>query len=294
MFDVRGDLEKSCNEINARLAELLKNDDPHFATIYEACNYSISVGGKRIRPYLVMKFCEMAEGNRKAALDFASALEMVHTYSLIHDDLPCMDNDDMRRGKPTNHIVYGEATATLAGDALLTYAFQVAAEADGGAENKNRAVTELAKNAGMKGMIGGQMLDMQGEKEPLTYDDYVLMNACKTGCLIIAAGKLGLISAGVADDAEMMKAAETYCACIGRAFQITDDILDVTSSVEELGKPIGSDAENGKTTVLSYMTLDEAKELASKLTQEAVLAIEKYPGSLPLVALANYLLNRKS
>lgn len=294
MLDIKSDLAHCCEEVNSRLEALLKNDDARFKTIFDSVNYSVSCGGKRIRPYLVMKFCELAKGSREAAIDLACALEMVHTYSLIHDDLPCMDNDDMRRGKPTNHIVFGEATATLAGDALLTYAFEVIANANADALVRIRAVKALSENAGMYGMIGGQILDMQGEKEPLGYEDYVTMNACKTGCLINAAAKLGLISASVEDESELMKDALIYSSRIGRAFQVTDDILDVTSSVEELGKPIGSDAENGKTTVLSYMSIDEARALAARLTDEAVSAIEKYEGSEKLCVLANYLLTRKS
>ena len=247
-----------------------------YADLYDAMQYSLMAGGKRIRPVLTLETCRMCGGNVEAALPFACAVEMVHTYSLIHDDLPCMDDDDLRRGKPTNHKVYGEATAVLAGDALLTAAFEMMAEHRAGlsAERVLEAMDCLSHAAGAAGMIGGQMLDMEGEKRPLSLEELKLMQSLKTGALISAAAELGCILAGGSDT--QRQAVHTYAQCIGRAFQVRDDMLDVTSTDEVLGKPIGSDAENGKTTFVTALGLEGCAALVDELTQQAVQALSVF------------------
>ena len=289
------DVMRSYNEtVNAFLYGLLDMTDKDYPVIFDAVNYSVKNGGKRIRPFLVLKFAELCGAQKfsKTALYFASALECVHTYSLIHDDLPCMDDDDLRRGKPTNHKVFGDANATLAGDALNTLAFEIIADSDAAPELKVKAVKALSHDAGMFGMVGGQVMDLIGEDRKLDKREYEKMNELKTGALIRCAAKLGLISAGCTDE-EMFENADIYAACIGRAFQIRDDILDVTADEAVFGKPVGSDAENGKTTVLSFMPLDEAQKLASELTEKAKNALLKYgEKSKDLLDLADYLLNR--
>ena len=289
------DVMRTYNEtVNGFLYGLLDITDKDYPVIFDAINYSVKNGGKRIRPFLVLKFAELAgaEPFSKTALYFASALECIHTYSLIHDDLPCMDNDDLRRGKPTNHKVFGDANATLAGDALNTYAFEIIADSDAAPEYKVQAIKALSHLAGLFGMVGGQVMDLIGEDKKLDKREYEKMNGLKTGALIRCAAKLGLIAAGCADK-ETYEHADIYTACIGRAFQIRDDILDVTADEAVFGKPVGSDAENGKTTVLSFMSLDEAQNLAAELTEQAKAAIKKYGDlSKDLVELADYLLER--
>ncbi|MBQ7699113.1 MAG: polyprenyl synthetase family protein [Clostridia bacterium] len=289
------DLKAYNTVINGELDSLLSGKDDDLNLIADSMRYSVQNGGKRIRPYLVLKFSELGglDSFNKGALAFACALEMIHTYSLIHDDLPCMDNDDLRRGKPTNHKVFGEATATLAGDALLTLAFEVVSAAETTDKAKIKAVNALSELAGWKGMVGGQIMDLEGEKRKLTDREFTKMNALKTGALLRCTARLGL-AAAVCDDEQTCKDADEYCACIGRAFQIRDDILDVTANQAELGKPVGSDAKNGKTTVLSYMSLDKAQALAAELTEKAAAAIEKYGKTgKELSEFAVFLLNRR-
>lgn len=287
---------KSYNSVvNEYLYGLLSGYDGDYPVITESMAYSVKNGGKRIRPFLTLKFSEFGglQPFDKGALSFAAALEMIHTFSLIHDDLPCMDNDDLRRGKPTNHVVYGEALALLAGDALSLIAFEIIADAETDDKAKVNAVKALSELAGYKGMVGGQVMDMQGETRKLDFREYTKMNALKTGALLRSTAKLGLAAAGCYDD-QKCRDADEYCACIGRAFQIRDDILDVISSEEELGKPIGSDEKNGKTTVLSYMSLDDAQKLAAQLTEQGINAVKKYGKvSDDLCELAEYLLNRR-
>ena len=207
-------------------------DSARYADLTEAMEYSLLAGGKRIRPVLTLECCRLCGGDPEAALNFACGVEMIHTYSLIHDDLPAMDDDDLRRGRPTNHKVYGEATAILAGDGLLTAAFQALAGAKLPAERVVEAVACLAKEAGPEGMVGGQALDMAGEGRALTRKELELLQSLKTGALISAAAELGCIAAG--GTAEQRAAVRTYAQCLGRAFQIQDDILDVTGTAEEL------------------------------------------------------------
>ncbi len=257
----------------------------------EAMSYSLFSGGKRIRPYLTYLFCRMFGGEEEKALPLACALEMVHTYSLIHDDLPSVDNDDMRRGRPTNHKVYGEAGALFAGDALLTQAFGLLA-AHFSNDQLAMAVTVLADGAGALGMLGGQMLDIEAEKRSLTYDELVLLQRMKTGALIRTAVRFGLLAADVTDES-ILQDADAYACDIGLAFQIVDDVLDRYGDVTLLGKSIGSDAVAGKTTFLSFFSREEAMEHATALTNRAIDRISCYAHADEAVALAQYLLKRE-
>ncbi len=261
--------------------------------LYEAMQYSINCGGKRIRPFLVIEFCRMLGGSDTAALPYAAALEMIHTFSLIHDDLPCMDNDDIRRGKPTNHKVYGEATALLAGDAMIFSAFECAL-INGEVSESNRlaAIKELALAAGASGMCEGQMLDIEGESRALEFDELLTLHSHKTGALLRAAARLGAIAASV--DEDTVNACGIFGEKIGLAFQIIDDYLDRYGSTEELGKPCGSDIKNEKTTFLSFMDADKALEYAKNVTTDACDAISGFKNSDVLIELAQYLLSRKN
>ncbi len=265
---------------------------PSDMTVREAMEYSLTAGGKRIRPYLMLEFCRICGGDVQATLPLAAALEMIHTYSLIHDDLPCMDNDDYRRGKLTNHKVYGEAMATLAGDGLLTEAFRVALTAPLPAQRTVACTAELAKAAGLFGMLGGQSIDVESEKKPhrLTIDEMREMYAMKTGALIRAACVIGAIAAG-AGEWELAGAAE-YGSKLGIAFQIVDDILDVTGDFAALGKEIGSDARNEKATFATVMSLEEARKEAALHTSEAVFVAWSFDRGKNLAQLATAMLDR--
>ena len=268
-------------------------EDEDLQALLNSERYSLFAGGKRIRPFLTMEFCRLFGGEDEAALPFACAVEMIHTYSLIHDDLPCMDDDEMRRGKPTNHRVFGEATALLAGDALLTGAFEAAASnTAAGAEISAKAVAYLANCAGRYGMIGGQIMDLAGEERKLSLDELLKLHSLKTGALINAACVLGALAAGVSFTDPCMNDVVTYAESIGLAFQIVDDILDRTGDSKLLGKNVGSDESNQKTTLLSFYTVEEARFYAEKLTRDAVLALKKYPDSDALCSLAEWLASR--
>lgn len=245
------------------------------ADLEEAMEYSLLAGGKRIRPILTLETCRLCGGDVRAALPFACGVEMVHTYSLIHDDLPAMDDDDLRRGRPTNHIVYGEASAILAGDALLTAAFQQLARAELPAERVVEAVGCLARAAGSAGMVGGQALDMAGEGRALSREELELLQSLKTGALISAAAELGCIAAG--GTAEQRARVRTYAQALGRAFQVRDDMLDIISSQAELGKPIGSDQANEKSTFVTALGLEGCAALVEELTRQAVAAMDGFP-----------------
>lgn len=260
-------------------------------TLYRAMEYGVMGGGKRIRPFLTLEFCRMLGGSDTAALSYAAAIEMIHNFSLIHDDMPCMDNDALRRGRPTVHKVFGEAQALLAGDALIFAAFDCALSGTADADAQNRAVRELASAAGADGMCEGQMIDMESDGAAIPFARLLELHAHKTGALIRASAKLGVIAAG--GDAAAMRAADTYGKGIGLAFQIVDDVLDVYGSTEALGKTVGSDAKNEKATFLSFMSADEAMRYAARVTEEAIDAVSAYPTSDTLTALANWLLQRK-
>lgn len=259
----------------------------------QAMKYSLLSGGKRIRPILLLEFYALCGGKGDSALNFAAALEMIHTYSLIHDDLPCMDNDDMRRGRPSCHKAFGEDTALLAGDALLTLAFKTAAETDDiPADRVLKAIAVLAENAGISGMVGGQVEDLAFEKSGATIEQLRGMYLKKTSCLLSAGAVCGSILAGA--DEEKLKYAAEYAEKLGLAFQIIDDILDCTSDEKTLGKPIGSDEKNGKTTYVTLLGIDGAKAEAERLSNEALAALCKIKGdNAALRELTADLLDRK-
>ena len=257
----------------------------------KAQDYSLMAGGKRIRPALVLEVCAMLGGNADDALPLACAIEMIHTYSLIHDDLPCMDNDDLRRGKPTSHKVFGEATAILAGDGLLTDAFLLAAS-HRQADVAQSAVRVLAQAAGSMGMVGGQIMDLEGEQRQLSREELLQLHAQKTGALMIAAVQLGAIAAGEREGSPVWEALTSYARCIGLAFQVVDDILDVTADAALLGKSKGKDRAVNKTTFLTYDTVDEARAYATRLTDEAIAAVAAIDRQGCLRALADYLADR--
>lgn len=230
----------------------------------DAMRYSLLAGGKRIRPLLVLEFCRISGGDVEAAMPVACAIEMLHTYSLIHDDLPCMDNDELRRGKPTNHVVYGECTATLAGDALQAEAFGAILRSGLSPERRARCAEILADAVGLDGMCGGQYLDMAWEGRILTAQELNEINGRKTGALLVAACQMGVAAAGGGE--LMLSAAGHFGAAIGAAFQIRDDMLDVLSTDEELGKPVGSDRQENKNTYMALMGKDGCEKTIEKLT----------------------------
>ncbi|OUQ59307.1 geranyl transferase [Flavonifractor sp. An112] len=241
--------------------------------LYDAMYYSLLAGGKRIRPVLLLESCRLCGGDPEKALPFAGAIEMIHTYSLIHDDLPCMDDDDLRRGRPTNHKVYGEATAVLAGDALLTAAFEWMLDPSVTLppERVLEAAGILARAAGAQGMVGGQVLDMAGEGHAMGLAEVEELQRLKTGALIRAAAEMGCVLAGGSE--EQRKAVCRYAERIGLAFQIQDDILDVVGDEATLGKPVGSDAKSEKNTFVTLKGVEECRHLVEKLTEEAVEAL---------------------
>ena len=263
------------------------------ADLYEAMRYSLLSGGKRVRATLTLETCKMLGGEVEAALPFACAVEMIHTYSLIHDDLPCMDDDDMRRGKPTCHKVYGEAIATLAGDGLLTDAFSVCAmNPYVSGDCAATAVALLSGAAGSFGMVKGQTTDLYGESHELSLEDLVELHMGKTGAMICVAVQLGCLAAGYAPNSEVTEKLTMFARNIGLVFQVVDDILDVTSTSEVLGKNIGSDENKNKTTFMRFFTVDEAKDYSSRLTEEAISYLDGIENSETLVSLALHLCER--
>ena len=295
MTELKKRLADNADLIAKTLPVYLETTDSDLSLLYDSMRYSALAEGKRIRPFLVMEFCRMFGGKEKAALPFACAIECVHASSLIHDDMPCMDNDDLRRGKPTNHIVFGEDIALLAGDALITRGYEIAARnTEVAPEIALAATAMLLKNAGAYGMMGGQQIDLWGEKNKVDFPLLLKMHAKKTGALIRTSALLGGFAAGIAteDDSRMQDAA-LYAENIGLAFQVIDDILDATSDNETLGKPVHSDVKQEKTTFLSEMSIEDAFAYAKEKTENAIRAIEKYENNEILVNLAKYLLERK-
>ena len=288
--------ERDLAAINAFLdGHLLPGDDGD-GVVRAAMRYSVAGGGKRIRPALVLACCRLCGGDVNDAIDAACALELIHTYSLIHDDLPCMDDDDLRRGKPACHKRYGESFALLAGDALLTEAFHLVSTAplaQKKPETALRVIAILSAEAGERGMIGGQVLDLRSEGQAIAIDRLRTMDEKKTGALMRAACTIGGVIAG-ADDLQLA-ALTRYAEDVGQAFQILDDILDVTSDEATLGKPIGSDAESEKSTYVSLLGLDGAKNEAAALTKRAIDALAPFGEKASfLVQLAQSLLTRSA
>ncbi|MCX5759221.1 MAG: polyprenyl synthetase family protein [Candidatus Hydrogenedentes bacterium] len=257
----------------------------------EAVQYSLFAGGKRLRPALAFGACEMICGDDAPALPAACALEMIHTYSLIHDDLPAMDNDDLRRGRPTLHKMAGEAMAILAGDTLLTMAFHVVACDAGSNPAVVQVIAEIAEAAGAWGMAGGQVLDMAHEGHRVDLDALRRTHAAKTGALICVAVRAGALLAGAKGEA--MESLTHYGEAIGLAFQIADDILDVTGSEAAIGKPVGSDAANEKATYPALVGLEQSRKLADEAVQQALHALSEFgPEAGPFRALAGFIVNR--
>ena len=286
-------LDECVGLVTPELEKIYPETEGIASVLYEAERYSLLSGGKRVRAAIVLESCRLLGGKLEAALPFASAVEMVHTYSLIHDDLPCMDNDDLRRGKPTNHKVYGEAYATLAGDGLLTDAFAVCAmNPHVTGDCAAAAVALLAGAAGSWGMIKGQVMDIYGESHTLSEKELVELHMGKTGAMICVSAQLGALAAGYAPNSQETERLTAFAQMIGLAFQVVDDILDVTSTNEELGKSIGSDKEKNKTTFMSFLTVEEAREYAARLTRDAIAQIEDMEGSERLVSLAGFLCDR--
>ncbi len=278
----------------AALVEISAGEDDDYGLVLDAQRYSLLDGGKRVRPFLVNECCALLGGDRKRSMPLACAVEMIHTYSLIHDDLPCMDDDDFRRGKPSNHKEFGYANALLAGDALLTKAFFVVANADGlSAEERIEAVRFISEAAGDGGMIGGQIIDLAGETETLDFETLLKLHSHKTGALIECSVRLGCLAAGHGAHSQKTQMLCEYARNVGLAFQVIDDVLDFVSSKEELGKSVGSDATHNKTTFLTFYSVDEARAFAAELTQRAISAISELEGSELLTDFACYLLERQ-
>lgn len=280
--------------INSALEKVLSDCGDNIVS--EAMRYSVRNGGKRLRPILTLEFCRICGGKVEDALPFACAVEMIHTYSLIHDDLPCMDDDNMRRGKPSCHVQFGESFALLAGDGLLTFAFSSVLSSEFAKKYPERTIEALkilANCAGNDGMIGGQTIDLQSEGKEIDSDTLEKMDRLKTGALIKASSLMGVIVAGGND--EQMKAAEEFSLYLGQAFQVVDDILDVVGDEQSLGKPIGSDAESEKSTYVSLLGLEMSQIYAKKLTDNALSRLELFgEESEYLRTLSSKLLSRRN
>lgn len=259
--------------------------------LFEAMEYSLLAGGKRLRPIFAFDFCRMCGKPWENAAPFAAAIEMIHTYSLIHDDLPCMDNDDFRRGRPTNHKVYGEGLAVLAGDALLTDAFAVASTAKlPNPEDIAFAIGVLSESAGSLGMVGGQVLDIMSEHRECTEQEVLDIQSRKTGGLINAACVLGTIAGGGNED--QLRAASQFAGALGLAFQIRDDMLDVIGTQEEMGKGVGTDET--KNTFVRIYGIEKCEELVNRYTDIAIAALDVFPDNTFMVNLAKQLTSRRN
>ena len=273
-------------KVNQKLEEYMDIRYPE--SIFNSMKYTVTLPGKRLRPVMCLEACRIFGGNIEDAMPIACAIEMLHAQSLIHDDLPCMDNDDFRRGKPSNHKVFGEAIAVLAGDGLLTAAFSQIANADLSANVRIHAVQILSACAGELGMVGGQVLDMESEKRQCTAEEVIAIQSRKTGALIRAACMLGVVAADGSD--EQLRAAADFAAHLGLAFQIRDDVLDVIGNASELGKAVGVDLN--KNTFIQLYGLDECQELIKKHTDEALNALSVLEDTAYMYQLASELTNR--
>lgn len=279
--------------INNALENSIAEKDCLYGRIFESMRYSLNAGGKRIRPMLVLEFARIFGVSEDDAMPFAVALEMIHTYSLIHDDLPCMDDDDLRRGRPTNHKKFGEAIAVLAGDALLNRAFEhILLNSKLSSDTTLEAMKTLACASGAEGMIGGQVIDMEGENRNLSISEIELLQNMKTGALIKTAAVMGCILGGASE--ENISYAMEYADKIGLAFQIRDDILNVEGDVNVIGKDVGNDAESGKSTFVKLLGIEKCKERVELLTKDAEYVAKKLPDSEFLIWLAYKLLAREN
>ena len=290
MTDFKAALDAYVSKIDAALERYLSPEDNPQKNIYAAMAYSVFAGGKRLRPVLLLEACRMCGGDEDSAMPFACAMEMIHTYSLIHDDLPAMDNDDLRRGRPTSHIKFGEATAILAGDSLLNKAFETMAQSK--SEHALKAISIIADSSGTEGMIGGQIVDMESEGKQIDIDTLRYMHSLKTGAIIRSSCTAGAVLGG--GDEAAVKAMDEFATNLGIAFQIQDDILDVTGSEEELGKPIGSDKVQGKSTYVSLLGLEKSAKMAAEYSAKAKAALAPFGKKAEfLLALTDYLTDRK-
>ena len=280
--------------VEERLSFELERTPSLNRTLFDAMEYSLLSGGKRLRPILLMAAADAIDGSGEKFLTTAAAIEMIHTYSLIHDDLPAMDDDDYRRGKLTNHKVFGEATAILAGDALLTLAFEVMLRQDGvAASTMLRVVNEFARAAGAAGMVGGQAIDLQSEGKTITLEELRRMHMGKTGALFRASVRSGAILAGATED--QLAALTSYAEQFGLAFQITDDVLDFVGDDQTLGKPTGSDARNQKSTYVTLTSIDSARSLAEQAIDSAVESLSAFGTEAEFLReLVRYLISRNN
>jgi geranylgeranyl diphosphate synthase type II len=296
-LDLKGYLRERAVLVDAALDRWLPGEDILPPRLHQAMRYSVFAGGKRLRPILIIAACEAVGGPPERALPAACAVEMIHTYSLIHDDLPAMDDDDLRRGRPTNHKVFGEANAILAGDALLTEAFRLLADAEA---NRGvdpavslRVIEAIARCAGSQGMVGGQVVDMESEGNPVDFATLQYIHTRKTGALILASIQAGAWLGGGND--EQVAALTRYGETAGLAFQVADDILDIIGDQRKLGKDVGSDQARGKATYPALLGLSEARRRASELRDLAIAALEPLGTSAePLRAIARYIVERTS
>lgn len=285
-----------CNEYKAFIEEYLEDyirqfDNEPQKILFDAMNYSLQAGGKRLRPIFVFEFCRLCGGDWKKAAPFAAAMEMIHTYSLIHDDLPCMDNDDFRRGRPTNHKIFGEGMAVLAGDALLTDAFAMAASMElPNPADMSLAISVLAGNAGSLGMVGGQVLDILSEERVCTEQEVIDIQSRKTGALINSSCVLGAIAAGAGE--EQIKSAAGFAGLLGLAFQIRDDMLDVIGTKDEMGKSVGTD--ESKNTFVRLYGLEKCDSLVKKYTAAAIDCLKVFDDTADLIDLAESLTTRRN
>lgn len=295
MYDLKQALADNASAVEKSLDRLLPSGDAPESRVFDAMRYAIMVGGKRLRPFLVMSSANLFDVRRDCALRAAAAIEMVHSYSLVHDDLPAMDDDDLRRGQPSTHRKFDEATAILAGDALLTHAFEVLGDPETHADPTVRCklVVSLAKAAGAEGMVGGQMIDLEAENRKLDNNGITRLQQLKTGRLIAWSCEAGAIL-GKADH-ECHVALQAYAHDIGLAFQIADDILDIEGDQEALGKTVGKDLEQGKATFVSLLGMDQAKARARMLSDQAIEHLARFDGRAePLRAVARFVVERKS
>lgn len=295
-MEMREELKLRTRQVEQIVESYLPAEEGHQKTIFEAMNYSVRAGGKRLRPMLMQETYRLFGGKGREIEPFMAAMEMIHTSSLIHDDLPCMDNDELRRGLPTTWVKYGYDMAVLAGDALLIYAVETAAKAFAMTEHPERigrAIGLLAEKTGIYGMIGGQVVDVELTDKPIPADKLDFIYRLKTGALLEASMMIGAILAG-ADEASIQKT-EEMASAIGLAFQIQDDILDVTSTPEQLGKPVLSDEKNHKTTYVTLEGMEKAKEDVAEISRRAVAVLKELPGENPfLESLICMLVNREN
>ncbi|EQK43790.1 polyprenyl synthetase family protein [[Clostridium] bifermentans ATCC 638] len=294
-MNFKEELKNRVVNIEDLLNEYMPKVEGYQKTIFDSMNYSLKAGGKRLRPILTLEACKLVGGNEKDAYPFAVAIEMIHTYSLIHDDLPALDNDDLRRGRKTNHKVYGEAMAILAGDGLLNYAYEIMLReslSKGEPEKYLKAINEIAKASGVYGMIGGQVVDIESEGKSIDMEklDFIHMN--KTAAIIIGCMRAGAIIGGASE--EELENVTKYAKNIGLSFQIVDDILDIVGDEAKLGKKVGSDIDNEKSTYPSLIGLEKSKETANKLIAEAKMSIDYInKDSEFLNNLADYIVDRE-